>query len=91
LDDYVDEYIDTFSLLRDESANLVVLKRVRLGSPREEFLIPRRKFVPGRNWGGKAVDKKTSCLYYLFIQHIKTDHRYWFSLDGIIYSRGREP
>jgi len=32
----------------------VVLKRVALGSPREEFLIPGRKCVSGRNWGGKS-------------------------------------
>jgi len=35
----------------------VVLKREPLGSLREEFLIPGRKFAPGRNWGGKAVEK----------------------------------
>jgi len=37
----------------------VVLKRVPPDSLREEFLIPGRKIVPGRNWGGKAVDEKT--------------------------------
>jgi len=37
----------------------VVLKRELLGSLREEFLIPGRKFIPGRNWGGKDVDEKT--------------------------------
>ena len=42
----------------------VVLKREQLGSLREEFLIPGRKFVPGRNWGGKAVDEKTLSFYY---------------------------
>jgi len=36
----------------------VVLKRVPLGSQREEFLIHGKKFVPGRNWGGKSVDEK---------------------------------
>jgi len=36
----------------------VILKREPLGSLGEEFLIPGRKFVPGRNWGGKAVDEK---------------------------------
>jgi len=30
-----------------------------LGSLREEFLIPGRKFVPGINWGEKAADEKT--------------------------------
>ena len=42
----------------------VVLKRESLGSLREEFFIPGRKFVPGRNWGGKAVEKS---LMYLFL------------------------
>jgi len=36
----------------------VVLKQVPLGSLNEEFVIPGRKFVPGRNWGGKTVDEK---------------------------------
>jgi len=30
---------------------------VPLGSLREEFLIPGRKFFPGRNWEGKAAGK----------------------------------
>jgi len=34
----------------------VAFKREPPGSLREELLIPGRKFVPGRNWGGKAVD-----------------------------------
>jgi len=37
----------------------VILKREPLGSLSEEFSIPGRKFVPGRNWGGKAVGEKT--------------------------------
>jgi len=37
----------------------VVLKGESLGSLSEEFLIPSRKFVHGRNWGAKAVDEKT--------------------------------
>jgi len=37
----------------------VVLKQVPLGSLREEFLIPVRKFGPGRNYEGKAVDEKS--------------------------------
>jgi len=41
----------------------VVLKWVPLGSLRKEFLISERKFVPGRNWGVKAVDGKTSSVY----------------------------
>jgi len=36
----------------------VVLKGKPLGSPREEFLIPGRKVVPGRKWGGKVVVRK---------------------------------
>jgi len=43
----------------------VVLKREPLGSLREEFLIPKRKFVPGRNWGGKAVHEKNLLLPYI--------------------------
>jgi len=38
---------------------------------KNDSLMPGRKFVPGRNWGGKAVDEKTLSFYYLFIQHIK--------------------
>jgi len=26
--------------------------------------------IPGRNWGGKAVDEKTLSFYYYFIQHV---------------------
>jgi len=36
----------------------VVLKGEPIGSLREEFSIPERKSVPGRNWGGKAVGEK---------------------------------
>jgi len=36
----------------------VVLKREPLDSLKAEFLIPGRKFVPGRNCGGKVVDEK---------------------------------
>jgi len=36
-----------------ETYTSVVLKRVSLGSPREEFLSSWGKFVPGRIWGGK--------------------------------------
>ena len=36
----------------------MVLKRVPLGSLSEEFVIPGRKFVPGRNREGKTVDGK---------------------------------
>ena len=48
----------------------VVLKWVPLGSLREEFLIPGRKVVPRRNWGGTAVDQETWGFCYLLIQHI---------------------
>jgi len=54
------------------TSKAVVLKREPLGSLREEFLIPGKKFVPERNWGGKAVDEKTLFFYHYFIQHIKT-------------------
>jgi len=40
-------------------AKPVFLKRVLLGSLREEFLIPGKIFVPGKNWGGKPVGEKT--------------------------------
>ena len=26
--------------------------------------IAGRKFLPGRNWGGKAVNEKSLCFYY---------------------------
>jgi len=48
---------DTF-LLPTKFCYSVVLKGEPLGSLRVEFLIPRRKSVPGRNWGGKAVGEK---------------------------------
>jgi len=71
-------------LRRTRTFRPVVLKRVPLGSLREEFLIPGRKFVPGRNWGGKALDVKTLSFYYLFIQHRKLHSE--ISLDGNVYS-----
>jgi len=40
----------------------VVLKQEPLGSLKEEFLIPGRRFVPGKNWRGKAVDDKNLFL-----------------------------
>jgi len=43
----------------------VVLKQESLGSLREVFLIPGRKFAPGRNWGGKAVGKEPKFLFLL--------------------------
>jgi len=42
----------------------VVLKGEPLGSLRQEFLIPERKFVPGRNWGGKAANETNLSFYY---------------------------
>jgi len=36
----------------------VVLKWDSLGSLREEFLVPEKKFLPEKNWEGKAVDEK---------------------------------
>jgi len=64
----------------------VVLKDEPLGSLREEFLIPGRNFVPGRNWGGKAVDEKTLSFYYYFIQHIKTVRLGWFRCECLHYA-----
>jgi len=51
--------------------NPVVLKRESLGSLREKFLNPGRKFVPEWNWGGKAVDEK-KLLILIYSTHIKT-------------------
>jgi len=47
------------------NSRAVALKREALGSLREEFLIPGRKFAPGRNWGGKAVEKNLKFLFLL--------------------------
>jgi len=57
-----------------------------LGSLMEEFLIPGRNFVPGRNWGGNAVDYETFSFYYLFIQHIKTAQQGWFRWESPQYA-----
>jgi len=59
----------------------VVLKREPLGSLREEFLIPGRKFVPGRNWGGKAVNEKTKNIIFIYSTHIKIAQRGWFKWE----------
>jgi len=40
---------------------------VPLGSLREEFFIPGRKFVPGKKWGAKSEDEKAIKFDYLFI------------------------
>jgi len=45
--------------------NTVVLNREPLGSVREEFLIPGRKFAPGSNRGGKVVEKNLNYLFLL--------------------------
>jgi len=43
-----------------------------LGSLREEFLIPGRRFVAGRNWGGEAVDEKNLTFsLVVYLTHIK--------------------
>jgi len=53
-------------------SNAVVLKREPLGSLREEFLIPERKFVPGRkNCGWRNLQ----CLLLVYLIHIKTAQR----------------
>jgi len=43
--------------MRSVLSTAVVLKQEPFGSLREEFLISGRKFVPGNNWAGKAVEK----------------------------------
>jgi len=53
-----------------EPSNPVVLKRVPLGSLREEFSFPGRKFVPRWNWGKISCGWKKLSFCYLFIQHI---------------------
>ena len=59
----------------------MALKRGPFGSPGEEFFIPKRKFVSGRNWGGNAVQKNLK-FYYQFIQYIKTTvQRGWLRLE----------
>jgi len=44
--------------LFSEKLTPVVRKGLMLGSPREEALIPGKKFVPGRNLGEKTMDEK---------------------------------
>jgi len=51
------------SLQKDESINQWLPNACLVGSLREEFSIPGRKFVSGRSWGGKTKDEKT----YVFI------------------------
>jgi len=45
--------------LISEKRTPAVLKGLMLGSPREEVLIPGKKFVPGRNLGEKTMDEKS--------------------------------
>jgi len=52
----------------------VGLKREPLGSLREEFLIPGRKFVPGRNWRGKVVSEKNLSFYYSTLTNRGSGH-----------------
>jgi len=49
---------EIFFLSKNTLSCEVVFKRVPLGSLSQKFLIPGRKFVPGRNWGGKGEDEK---------------------------------
>jgi len=49
----------------------VILKKLPLGSLREDVLIPGSRFVPGRSLGGKSVDGKTLHFYDLFNQRMK--------------------
>jgi len=48
----------------------VVLKREPLGSLREEFIFPGRKFVPGMNRGGNAVDEIALFLLLVYSTQI---------------------
>jgi len=61
----------------------VVLKRVTRDSLSEEFLIPGRKFVPGRNWGGKSVHEKN--LLFLFVYSTLTKIHNEVALYGNVY------
>jgi len=72
-------------LCPNERSRSVILKREPLGSLKEEFCIPGRKFVLGMNRGRKAVDEKNVSFYYYFIQHIKKLSSK-VDLDGNVYS-----
>jgi len=65
-----------------QRARPVVLKLVPLGSVKEEFFFPVRKYVPGKNWEEK-LDEKNLSFHYLFIQHIKLHNE--VGLDGNVY------
>jgi len=60
-----------FLQIEVQKSETVVLKREPLGSPREEVLIPGRKFAPWKNWGGKAVGKKQKFLFVLVYSTLK--------------------
>ena len=65
----------------------MVLKWKPLGSLREEFWIPGRKFVPGRNWGGKAAKINPSFLFILvYSTHKKTAQRGCFIPECLQYA-----
>jgi len=64
----------------------VVLQRVPLTSLKEEFLIPERKFIPGRNWRGQTVgEKKLPFLLFFYLTHNKLYNEVGL-LDGNVYS-----
>jgi len=62
----------------------VVLKRVPLGSQREKFFIPGRKFVSGRNWGGKGEDE--NALNFMICLSIRTKLHKETGFDGNAYN-----
>jgi len=67
----------------------VVLKRLPLCSLREEFLFPKGKFVPGRNWGEKEDEEN---LTYLFIvcSAQKSSPQWWFRREIPLYSTQKQ-
>jgi len=67
----------------------VVLKRVPLGSLKQEFSIPGRKFVSAWNWGGKAVDEKKTQIFVIWLFTTQKLHNE-VGLDGIVYSMQRQ-
>ena len=63
-----------FFWCKHEPTRAVVLKREPLGSLREEFLIPARKFAPRRNWGGRAAEENLKFLFLLVYSTQKKLH-----------------
>jgi len=62
----------------------VLLKREPLDPLWEEFLIPRRKFVPVRKWGRKAVNEiNLSICHFVFSADEKLHNE--VGLDGNVY------